>query len=188
MRYLHLFAIFTFRCDIYLSIKSQEPEEFYIGSNPDEDEEQIVIPRRELRHLHDDIVGLSLVVANGWHVRVQPLKAPFDQVRKLTIGSIKCYVASFKKTPIVYSGYIDKFMFMRAIECQGDLFADHRDDEATFMNTYCLQEITVTANYNSRSGSLNDGDKGVPLRPDARPKSHHGELPDHPGITSDYPN
>ena len=146
-----------------------------------------MIPRRELRHLHDDIVSLSLVVVNGWDVRVQPLKAPFDEVHKLTIDSIKCYVASFKKTPIVYSGYIDKFVLMRAIERQGDLFADHRDGEATFINTYCLQEVIVTANYNSRSGSLNDDDKGVALRPDARPKSHHDEVPDQPGITNDYP-
>ena len=68
-----------------------------------------------------------------------------------------------------------------------DLFADQRDGEATFINTYCLQEVIVTANYNSRSGSLNDDDKGVALRPDARPKSHHDEVPDQPGITNDYP-
>ena len=74
---------------------------------------------------------------------------------------------------------------MRAIECQGDFFEDRRDCEATLINTY---KIILTANYNSRSGSLNDGDKGVPLRPGARPKSHHNELPDHPGITSDCPN
>ena len=124
----------------FLNLKSQEPEEFYIGSNPDEDEEQIVVPRRELRHLHDDIVSLSLAVVNGWHVRVQPLKAPFDEVHKLTIDSIKCYVASSKQTPIVYSRYLDKIMLMRAIECQGDFFEDRRDGEATFINTYCLQK------------------------------------------------
>ena len=45
----------------------------------------------------------------------------------------------------------------------------------------------VTANYNSRSGSLNDDDKGVALRPDARPKAPHDEVPDQPGITNNYP-
>ena len=77
---------------------------------------------------------------------------------------------------------------MRHLEHLGDQFlAEPRGGEATFINTYCLQKNIVTANYDSRSGSLNDGDKGVPLRPDARPKSHHDELPDQPGITNDYP-
>ena len=174
-----------------LKWKSQVPEEFYIGSNPDE--EIVCISKPQLQLLHDENLALSMqnlaltmVIQNGSHERVQPLKAPFEQVLKLSTDDITGYVASFKKTPILLPNRsMSKISFMRAIECQGDFFEDRRDCEATLINTY---KIILTANYNSRSGSLNDGDKGVPLRPDARPKSHHDELPDHPGTTSDYPN
>ena len=74
------------------------------------------------------------------HVRVQSLKAPLEEVHKLTIDSIKCYVASFKKTPISHYKRLDKIEFMLAIKYQGDLFEDRRDGEATFINTYCLQK------------------------------------------------
>ena len=105
---------------------------------------------------------------------------------KLTMANIKCYIASFKKT--VYAGIYDRKCDLETlIKDRADLFAESRDDEAAFINTYCLQNNIVTANYNSRSGSLNDDDKGVALRPDARPKSHHDEVPDQPGTTNDYP-
>ena len=188
---MYLDAKFTFICDICLNGKSQVPEEFYIGSNPDED--IVSIPNRELyqlqadvHHLHDENLALTMVIQNGSHERVQPLKAPMIAVIKLRKANINCYIASFKKT--VYAGrYGRKIDLCTNIVDRVDLVSDRRDDEATFINTCCLQEIIVTANYNSRGGSLNGDDKGVALRPDARPKSHHDELPDQPGITNDYP-
>ena len=160
------------------------PEEFYIGS--ESDEELVCISNRELHQLHAENLAMTVVMHEGFHGRVQPLKAPWSEVMKLSMANIKCYNASFKKT--VYAGVYDrKSDLVEMIKDRVDLFADQRDGEATFINTYCLQEVIVTANYNSRSGSLNDDDKGVALRPDARPKSHHDEVPDQPGITNDYP-
>ena len=145
-----------------------------------------MITRSELRRVHDENLALTLVIQNAFHERVQPLKAPWAVAVKLSHDNIKAYIASFKKT--VYAGVYDrKSDLVEMIKDRVDLFADQRDGEATFINTYCLQEVIVTANYNSRSGSLNDDDKGVALRLDARPKSHHDEVPDQPGITNDYP-
>ena len=136
---LNLDATFAFRSDICLNGKSQVPEEFYIGSNPDE--EIVCMSKPQLQLLRDESLALSMqtlalttIIRNGSHERVQPLKAPLDEVHKLTIDSIKCYIATFKKTPIVYSGYIDKFMLMQSLEYQGDLFEEERrDGEATLL-------------------------------------------------------
>ena len=66
-----------------------------ISSNPDE--EIVCIPKPQLQLLHDENLALSMqnlaltmVIQNGSQVRVQPLKAPLDEVSKLTIESIKC--------------------------------------------------------------------------------------------------
>ena len=77
----------------------QMHEEFYIGSEGDSNEEQIVIPKQELRRLHDDIVSLSLVVANDWHGRIQPLKADYGVLKKLTMSTLNWYFASHNKKP-----------------------------------------------------------------------------------------
>ena len=130
-------------------------------------------------------LALTMVIQNGSHERVRPLKAPYEEVVKLTKVNIKCYIANFKKT--VYAGVYDRKCDLKdRIEDRADLFAETRDDEAAFINTYCLQNNIVTANYNSRSGSLNDDDKGVALRPDARPKHHHDEVHNQQGITNEY--
>ena len=50
---LYLDAIFPFRFDICLNGKSQVPEEFYIGS--ESDEEIVSISNRELHRLQDDL-------------------------------------------------------------------------------------------------------------------------------------
>ena len=133
---MYLDAIFTFICDSRLNGKSQVPEEFYIGSEIDSNDEQIVISKQELRQLHDENLELtkqnlamSMVIQHGHHERVQPLKAPFDEVCCLTIESIKCYIASFK-CYIASIKYFNKLMLMRYLEHQGDQFlAEPRDDE-----------------------------------------------------------
>ena len=129
---------------------------------------------------------MTMVMHQGFHGRVQPLKAPWDVAVKLSKDNIKAYIASFKKT--VYAGLYDRKSDLKdMIKGRADLFAESRDDEAAFINTYCLQNNIVTANYNSRSGSLNDDDKGVALRPDARPNHHHDEVHNQPaGITNEY--
>ena len=119
-------------------------EEFYIGSNPDE--EIVCISKPELQRLHDENLTLSMqnlaltmVIQNGSHVRVQSLKAPLDEVSKLTIENIKGYVASFTKTiPTFKNQAIYKSMWLENVS--PDLFADRRDGEAIFINTYCLQK------------------------------------------------
>ena len=67
-----------------------------ISSNPDE--EIVCIPKPQLQLLHDENLALFTVMQAGFHGRVQPLKAPFEVVSKLTIEGIKSYVASFTKT------------------------------------------------------------------------------------------
>ena len=144
-----------------------------------------MITRSELRRVHDENLALSLVIQNGFHERVEPHKASYEAVVKLSESSIKAYIASHKKT--VYAGLYDRKCDLKnMIKDRADLFAESRDDEAAFINTYCLQNNIVTANYNSRSGSLNDDDKGVALRPDARPNHHHDEVHIQQGITNEY--
>ena len=94
---LHLDAIFAFRCDICLNGKSQAPEEFYIGSEPDE--EIVSISKRELQHLHDENLALTMVMYNSWHGRLQPLKADYKVLEKLTMDTITLYFASHSKRP-----------------------------------------------------------------------------------------
>ena len=110
------------------------PEEFYIGSEGDSNE--------ELRHLHDENLelikqnlALTLVIQNGFHDgRVEPHKAPWAEVVKLSESNIKAYIASHKKT--VYAGvYARKFDLKNMIKGRADLFAESRDDEAAFINT-----------------------------------------------------
>ena len=102
------------------------PEEFYIGSESDSNE--------ELRHLHDENLALTLVIQNGFHGRVEPHKASHDAVVKLSEANIKAYIASHKKT--VYAGvYARKFDLKNMIKGRADLFAESRDDEASFINT-----------------------------------------------------
>ena len=87
---------------------------FYIGSEIDEDEEQIVcIPKPELHRLQDDLhhlhdenleltkqnLALTVLIHDSWHARVAPLKAPLEEVRKLTTQSCFYYLASFKTSP-----------------------------------------------------------------------------------------
>ena len=146
----------------------------------------------DVLHLHDENLevikqnlAMTLIIQNGFHGRVEPHKAPWAKVVKLSKDNIKAYIASFKKT--VYAGEcVRKSDLVEMIKDRVDLFADQRDGEATFINTYCLQNNIVTANYNSRSGSLNDDDKGVALRPDARPNHHHDEVHIQQGITNEY--
>ena len=116
-----------------------------ISSNPDE---EIVIPNRELQRPHDENLTLSMqnlaltiLIQNGSQVRVQPLKAPLDEVEKLTIECIKGYVASFKKTISFFKKpplSVSKTRLL--LNMSTDLFADRRDGEAIFINTYCLQK------------------------------------------------
>ena len=109
------------------------PEEFYIGSEGDSNE--------ELRHLHDENLELikqnlamTLVIQNGFHGPVAPHKASHDAVVKLSEANIKAYIASHKKT--VYAGvYARKFDLKNMIKGRADLFAESRDDEAAFINT-----------------------------------------------------
>ena len=144
-----------------------------------------MITKSELRRVHDENLALSLVIQNGFHERVEPHKASYEAVVKLSQSSIIAYIASHKKT--VYAGFYDRKCDLKnMIKDRADLFAEARDDEAAFINTYCLQNNIVTANYNSRSGSLNDDDKGVALRPDARPNHHHDEVHIQQGITNEY--
>ena len=146
----------------------------------------------DVLHLHDENLevikqnlAMTLIIQNGFHGRVEPHKAPWAEVVKLSKDNIKAYIASFKKT--VYAGIYDRKCDLEAlIKDRADLFAESRDDEAAFINTYCLQNNIVTANYNSRNGSLNDDDKGVALRPDARPNRHHHEVHIQQGITNEY--
>ena len=137
-------AIFAFRSDICLNGKLQVPEEFYIGS--ESDEETVSISNRELHrlqddlhHLHDENLALTMVVANNWHDRVQPLKAPLDELHKLTIQCCFYYIASFKTktSPTLPSS---KCVILAELGRQGALVADRRDDEAIFINTYCLKK------------------------------------------------
>ena len=103
------------------------------------------ISTRELHQLHDENLAMTMVMHEGFHGRVQPLKAPWSEVMKLSMANIKCYNASFKKT--VYAGEcVRKSDLVEMIKDRVDLFADQRDGEATFINT-CLQEVIVTANY-----------------------------------------
>ena len=121
----------------------------------------------------------------GFHGCFHPHKAPWVEVVKLSKSNMRAYLASLKKT--VYAGIYDRKCDLKEIiKDRVDLFAEPRDDEAAFINTYCLQNNIVTANYNSRSGSLNDDDKGVALRPDARPNHHHDEVHIQQGITNEY--
>ena len=99
---LYLDAIFPFRFDICLNGKSQVPEEFYIGS--ESDEEIVCIPKQELHHLHDDIVSLSLVIRNGWDQRHHPMKAPTEQVAKLNKHTMYMYFASHSRAPFYRHG------------------------------------------------------------------------------------
>ena len=144
-----------------------------------------MINKKVLQQLHDENLAMTLVIQNGFHGRVEPHKAPWAEVVKLSESNIKAYIASLKKT--VYAGLYDSKCDLKdMIKDRADLFAESRDDEAAFINTYCLQNNIVTANYNSRSGSLNDDDKGVALRPDARPNHHHDEVHNQQGITNEY--
>ena len=94
---LHLDAIFTFICDICLNGKSQAPEEFYIGSDPDE--EIVSISKRELKLLRDEKLALTMVIRCGWDNRAFPLKADYKVLKKLTMNTIISYFASHSKKP-----------------------------------------------------------------------------------------
>ena len=134
-------------------------EKFYIGS--ESDEEIVCIPKRELQrlhdglqHLHDENLSMTMVMHKGFHVRVQPLKAPRDVLSKLTIQSLLYYIASFKMSPPLHisvrgdgfikttrkTNKINKCGLIEELGRQGELVADRRDSEAHFINTYCLQK------------------------------------------------
>ena len=99
----------------------------------------------DVLHLHDENLevikqnlAMTLIIQNGFHGQVQPHKAPWAEVVKLSKDNIKVYIASFKKT--VYAGLYDsKYDLKALIKDRADLFAESRDDEAAFINTYCLQ-------------------------------------------------
>ena len=136
----------------------QMHEEFYIGSNPDED--IVSIPKPELHRLQDDLhhlhgenleltkqnLALTMLIHDSWHARVAPLKAPLEEVCKLTTQSLLYYIASFKMSPTLPTSrdtrvkYLSKVGFCDELERQGVLVADRRGSEAIFINTYCLQK------------------------------------------------
>ena len=77
--------------------KLKAPEEFYTGSEHDEEAESSA--ERELQLLRTENLAMSIVIRDGWHERQQPLKADYKVLEKLTMDTITLYFASHSKRP-----------------------------------------------------------------------------------------
>ena len=163
--------MFVFRCDICLHVKSQAPEELYIGSEGDE--ELVCISNRELhqlqadvRHLHDENLeltkqnlGLTLTIRNGWDQRQQPLKASLEQLAKLNKDTLFKYFASHNMAPSKRSGlgrikYEELLIILvtknLVVNCQADgelvrenIVANSQDTRFLFIATPDCKLITM---------------------------------------------
>ena len=106
---LYLDAIFAFRFDICLNGKSQVPEEFYIGSETEEEllsipKSQLQLLEADVQHLHEKNLAMAMVIQNGWGQRHHPMKAPIEQVAKLNRDILYMYCASHSMAPCIRHG------------------------------------------------------------------------------------
>ena len=136
---LYVDAIITFRFHICSNIKLQA-EYFDISSNPDE--ELVCISNRELhqlqadvQHLHDENLVLFSTMHQGFHGRVQPLKAPIEQLSKLNKYTLYMYFASHGVAPSKRSGLGQVLVHSERMEFlirENLVVNTHSDDEILF--------------------------------------------------------
>ena len=155
---LYLDAIFAFRFDICLNGKSQVPEEFYIGSNPEE--EIACIPKPELRrlqddlhHLHDEKLALTLALRCGWKNHAFPLKADIDVVKKLSKDTIILYFASHGKKGHQQYHYNTKLAFLNELKRQNLVV---NDSCKVFLFIETPDEMLITLEFQDKLVQLDD--------------------------------
>ena len=98
----------------------------------------IIICNKALRIEND---AYRIVIRDEWHQSLQPLKARLDAVMKLIIDDMGLYFASFKHSP-EHRSMKTSDMLRIGLKDQ-KLVADcpvYPYMQATFINTYCLQQ------------------------------------------------